>query len=56
MSDSPFNERIRVLVEPSLGAPSNLVWSEDGKVLAFNRLMKNEAGKGVQQVFVLRMN
>lgn len=56
VSDSPFNERIRVLVEPSLGAPSNLVWSEDGKVLAFNRLMKNEAGKGVQQVFVLRMN
>lgn len=53
VGDAPFQERIQVLTEPTDAAPSNLVWSADGKVLAFNRLIKNEAGKGVQQVFVL---
>lgn len=53
---APFQERIQVLTEPSEYAASNLVWSADGKVLAFNRLVKNKAGKGVQQVFVLRTN
>lgn len=56
VGDAPFKERTRILTEPSEFAASNLVWSTDGKVLAFNRLMKNDAGKGVQQVFVLRMN
>ncbi len=56
VEDAPFIDRIRVLAEPSIGVPSNLAWSADGKVLAFNRLMKSEAGKGVQQVFVLRMD
>jgi len=56
VGDAPFNERIQVLTEPSEFAASNLVWSADGKVLAFNRLLKNETGKGMQQVFVLRMN
>ncbi|MDR6803264.1 WD40 repeat protein [Dyadobacter sp. BE34] len=56
VSDAPFEERIQVLTEPSEFTASNLVWSADGKVLAFNRLLKNEAGKGVQQVFVLRLN
>ncbi|SEI80001.1 WD40-like Beta Propeller Repeat [Dyadobacter sp. SG02] len=53
VGDAPFNERIQVLTEPSEFTTGNLVWSPDGKVLAFNRLVKNEAGKGVQQVFVL---
>lgn len=53
VGDAPFKERIQLLTEPSESAASNLVWSTDGKVLAFNRLMKNDAGKGVQQVFVL---
>lgn len=56
VGNAPFKERIQLLTEPSESAASNLVWSTDGKVLAFNRLVKNEAGKGVQQVFVLRMN
>lgn len=56
VSDALFKERIQILTEPSAAAPGNLVWSADGKVLAFNRLVKNEAGKGTQQVFVLRTN
>lgn len=56
VGDSPFKERIQILTEPSEAAPSNLVWSADGKVLAFNRLVKNDSGKGVQQVFVLNLN
>ncbi len=53
VGEAPFEERIRVLTEPSEYPAGNLVWSADGKVLAFNRLVKNDAGKGVQQVFVL---
>ena len=49
----PFKERIQVLTEPSEFVTGNLVWSMDGKVLAFNRLVKNEAGKATQEVFVL---
>lgn len=56
VGDAPFEQRVQVLAEPSEFAASNLVWSADGKVLAFNRLVKNEAGKGAQQVFVLQLN
>jgi len=55
VSEAPFKERIQVLTEPSVTPPGNLVWSANGKVLAFNRLVKNEAGKGTQQVFVLNV-
>ena len=56
VSDAPYRERIQVLTEPLEAAPSNLVWSADGKVLAFNRLVKNETGKTTQQVFLLSLN
>lgn len=54
--NAPFEERILMLTDPSEAAPSNLVWSPDGKILGFNRLVKNENGKSTQQVFVLKMN
>lgn len=55
VGDGPFRERIQVLTEPSEFATSNLVWSPDGKVLAFNRLVKNDTGKAMQQVFILKL-
>lgn len=48
LGDAPFAKRWQRLTAPSTPAPSNLVWSHDGKTLAFNRLIK-----GVKQVFVL---
>jgi Tol biopolymer transport system component len=53
VNDAPFEERTQVLTEPSAAVPGNLVWSADGKRLAFNRRVKSEAGKSTQQVFVL---
>ena len=40
--------KTRVLTDPALGTPSNLVWSRDGKLIAFNRDVD-----GVQQIFVV---
>jgi len=40
--------KTRVLTDPALGTPSNLVWSHDGKLIAFNRDVD-----GVQQIFVV---
>ncbi|TLV00513.1 DUF3748 domain-containing protein [Dyadobacter luticola] len=55
VGNEPFSERVKALSEASGFAPSNLVWSADGRVLAFNRLVKSAgSGKGTQQVFVLR--
>ncbi|WP_342087927.1 DUF3748 domain-containing protein [Dyadobacter sp. OTU695] len=55
VNDAPFEEKTQVLTEPLEAVPSNLVWSADGRVLAFNRLVKNETGKATQQVFVLSL-
>ncbi len=53
--DGAFKERIQMLTEPSEAAPTNLIWSADGKMLAFNRLVKNDGGMATQQVFVLNV-
>ncbi len=50
---TPFTERIRPLTAPSHPAPTNLVWSPDGKILAFNRRIKtDENPAGSQQIFI----
>jgi hypothetical protein len=52
----PFEKRMVILSRPTNPAPTNLVWSPDGKVLAFNRLVKgNGEGTANQQVFVLNV-
>lgn len=53
VGQEPFSERLERLTAPTDAAPSNLVWSPDGKVLAFNRLVK-EGSKSSQQVFILK--
>ena len=54
LGDTPFEERIRVLTPPTTPAPSNAVWSPDGKHLAYNRLVEAQnGGTSSQQVFVV---
>ena len=46
-----FEERFIRLTEKSSPAPTNPVWSKDGKILAFNRLISGEnGGAATQQV------
>lgn len=50
--DLPFEQRFEKLTLPTNPAPTNAVWSPDGKVIAFNRLVKAENGKkSTQQIF-----
>ncbi len=52
-----FDKRIRILTPPTSPSPSNLVWSHDGKKIAFNRgLKKPESGKENKQVFLLNID
>jgi hypothetical protein len=57
ISDLPFEKRFKRLTARTADAPSNLVWSDDGKTMAFNRLVsmggKNDPKK---QIFVIRIN
>ncbi|MEO6283755.1 MAG: DUF3748 domain-containing protein [Dyadobacter sp.] len=51
-----FTERIKTLTKPTNPAPTNMVWSPDGNILAFNRLVKvNDSDAAAQQVFVCKV-
>ena len=53
----PFEERIRILTAPSDHAPVNIVWSPDGKIIAFNKLVKAEDSEhAAMQIFVKSYN
>lgn len=56
ISDRPFAKRYKRLTGRTDEAPSNLVWSNDGKTIAFNRLVPVE-GKHNQkkQIFVINL-
>lgn len=57
VSDLPFEQRIRRLTEKTADAPNNLVWSNDGKIIAFNRIVASEEDKhGKNQIFYIRLN
>ncbi|WP_229253666.1 DUF3748 domain-containing protein [Dyadobacter sp. NIV53] len=50
-----FKERFEIITKPTNPAPTNAVWSPNGKTIAFNRLIKN--GKdSAQQIFVREIN
>ncbi|WP_439554850.1 DUF3748 domain-containing protein [Dyadobacter sp.] len=54
IGDASFHQRTRVLTAPSKQVPVNLVWSHDGQVLAYNRLMEDAStGSKTQQIFLL---
>lgn len=49
----PFEQRLNVLTKPTSPSPSNLVWSHDGKTLAFNRTLTNSEGYSSKQIFTI---
>ena len=54
VSDRPFERRFRRLTAHTKDAPSNIVWSNDGKTIAFNRTVSDETGKeGSKQIFYI---
>lgn len=57
IGNRPFSERLTILTKPSNPAPSNMVWSGNGKTLAYNRLIKDEnKGVATQQIFTLSID
>jgi hypothetical protein len=42
--------------EPSILAPTNLVVSHDGKILAFNRTLTTENNQKSKQIFVIKLS
>ncbi|WP_423127046.1 DUF3748 domain-containing protein [Gaoshiqia sp. Z1-71] len=54
VSGRPFEKRFRRLTAPTETPPSNLVWSNDGKTIAFNRLVETKEGRArSKQIFVV---
>jgi hypothetical protein len=54
VSDRPFERRFRRLTAHTKDAPSNIVWSNDGKTIAFNRTVSDETGiEGSKQIFYI---
>lgn len=43
------------LTEPSINLPNNLVWSHDGKTIAYNRLIANDSGEMTKQIFLIKL-
>lgn len=57
VSERPFRKRFRKITERTTEAPSNLVWSNDGKSMAFNRLVKVNGKNGLtKQIFVVKLD
>jgi len=56
VSDRPFAERFKRLTAKTTEAPSNLVWSDDGTTIAFNRsvIAKGE-NDPKKQIFIIRV-
>lgn len=56
VSDTPFKGRFRRLTAGTNEAPSNLVWSNDGTIVAFNRIVPVEGNKeGKKQIFYIKL-
>ena len=50
---NPFKDRVEILTKSTNPAPTNIVWAPDGKMFAFNRLVKSENGrKTTSQIFI----
>jgi hypothetical protein len=56
ISDQPFEKRYKRLTARSAEAPSNIVWSNDGKTIAFNRTVPVEGENDLKkQIFIIRL-
>jgi hypothetical protein len=49
-----FENRFQVLTKPTNPSPSNLVWSHDGAMLAFNRIVADEKTGKSKQIFIIK--
>jgi hypothetical protein len=57
ISDRPFEKRFRRLTARTVDVPANLVWSGDGKTIAFNRWVDAVGGEEQKmQIFIVRLN
>lgn len=52
--NAPFKDRFKRLTPPTNPSPLNLVWSPDGKTLAFNRSIADEKGEKTKQIFIIK--
>jgi len=55
ISDEPFGKRYRRITPVSNDELSNIVWSPDGKTIAFNRPVKDAEGKIWKQIFFVNL-
>jgi len=56
VSDRPFEERFRRVTARTAEAPTNLVWSNDGKMIAFNRNVPvADGGDSKKQIFIIQL-
>ncbi|MFA5330234.1 MAG: DUF3748 domain-containing protein [Prolixibacteraceae bacterium] len=57
VSDRPFERRYRRLTAKTADAPSNIVWSHDGKTIAFNRAIPTGNGEEkMNQIFIVKLD
>lgn len=57
LGDDSFEKRMRILTPSTQPSPSNLVWSHDGKKIAFNRALKNpQTGQENKQIFIVELD
>jgi hypothetical protein len=56
VSDRPFEQRFKRLTAKTAEPPTNLVWSNDGKTIAFNRLVSEGGSEPKNQIFIIRLD
>jgi hypothetical protein len=57
ISDDSFVNRFKRLTERSVEAPTNHVWSHDGKIIAFNRFVYTEdRTEKRKQIFIIKLD
>ncbi len=54
ISDRPFGDRMQRLTAPSIDVPTNLVWSADGNLIAFNRTVQNTETES-KQIYIVNL-
>ena len=54
IGNESFENRFQILTEPTQTSPSNLVWSHDGAILAFNRIITDGKGGKSKQIFIIK--
>lgn len=56
IGEGDFQSRFRQLTRSAVPAPGNLVWSHDGKLIAYNKEVKApDTSKTTKQIFVIRL-